>query len=468
MGWENILDRLEEGDMENLPAGTYVNREFLNSFFKAFRERAVFAVFSDYTEEDFDELLFDEQDGEDINQYTGIAAPELHDRLEKFNDIIADFLTTQRLWDGTQQREYLFWYSKEYIDNIKELQNTVISYGNWDSYLPNKWQEERGVLNDIYVREQYVKDIISEDIYDAITDDQSQFYFSKFTKKEYWSGLYKLLKYVFVGNFVRISGATLDSKLGVLGTSSTLKLYTNQVSVNGLYPSTVTDTAQTWLNNQVDNAYDTATTGAATEDVGIGTKLSSSLYLSSYNKVGSNIDARYSARTLATTGQVYIKAPKAAEFYFVASSWRRRYDFSKIKQGPNSYDYDISEDIVLEDYVTSRNQTESRYSSSTFTPSEDEWDWAQGRRVDGFTYSYELKKITNKLGIFEEETENNPSRTLIELSDIAEPLDAHLQEAIVNIPGGGNDTNVEKYIQDDIDFSGVVAINQSELEFPAE
>lgn len=159
MGW----DDLEIPDMENIPAGYLVTWPFINAFFEAFQER------SDYIEQaeravTYDDLILDAGQ---------ISTMELTDRLLDFNTKV------RSCFDNTT------WYKEETWTSL-----TSYTSGLCDS---NKNIEGLGVITKTPWDETAIRILLADEVYDDIFTDYS--YYVNF-KPTYWSGLYKLIKYV--------------------------------------------------------------------------------------------------------------------------------------------------------------------------------------------------------------------------------------------------------------------------------
>jgi hypothetical protein len=158
-------DGLGINDFENIPGGYLVNWRFINAFLLAFQERA------DYIEgaeraETYNDLIFNGPQ---------VSTLELQSRLSTLNGNVTSCFNTT--WLKEQTWTDLSGFSVGLTDIGSSGRNDpgldVIDIVPWD--------------------EQELRDLLTDEVYEDIFELYS--YYVSF-KASYWSGLYKLLKYV--------------------------------------------------------------------------------------------------------------------------------------------------------------------------------------------------------------------------------------------------------------------------------
>lgn len=112
MGWEVITNNLSSGSLEDLPTGYRIDKDFINAFIDAFKERSPY-TYAVLTESDFDEILIGNS-SLDPDTSHNIGSRELTERLAAFNQIVRDF------------RDGGLWYKQDTWDDIEALDSDFL------------------------------------------------------------------------------------------------------------------------------------------------------------------------------------------------------------------------------------------------------------------------------------------------------------------------------------------------------
>lgn len=233
MGWEVITNKLNSGSLESLPEGTVPDADFYNAFFKAYKERADYIYKSEKSTE-YDDLLLVDDMG---NTRSGILSIELKRRLEQFNDLVI-----------SNKNNSVKWYKESSWDEIVALPEENLIDPIYDD------DPDLGLVTLIEWTDEEVEALLGSETYDDIFNNYSVIV----TKKaSYWSGIYKLLKYVFKYQEmivdIRPAPVEIDEPIIYFNGSSVGGSSDSGISYseNPAMPTTTSDNASDMLNNAI-------------------------------------------------------------------------------------------------------------------------------------------------------------------------------------------------------------------------
>jgi len=221
MSW----DDLNIPDLEDIPANYFVNWQFINSFIIAFQERA------DYIEganraSTYDGLVFTNAQ---------ISSSDFRSRLLAFNSNVRSCFNAQ-------------WVKEDTWDQMGTFTTDTITIGGGagSRFIPGM-----GLIDIIPWDETELRLLLTDEVYDDI--------FTTYTydinfKPSYWSGLYKLVKYVMLFRTLSIANdynPTRNDPVLVLNDSESLSKVESGLDLDGLITEAINspNTANQSFNN---------------------------------------------------------------------------------------------------------------------------------------------------------------------------------------------------------------------------
>ncbi len=462
MGWEVITDNLPEGStLEELPAGYTIDRAFLNAFFIAIKERV--GVTSTYTPEDMEEMIFDTQDDpeEDPNQYTGIGTQELQRRLVKLNDIVKSMITPI----FNQSSGIINWFVEDYITQIKGGEE-VFGYETPNEFYPftlNRDSDRFWIIDD-------VRSLISDDVYDAILDEDNSY---KFKEATYWSGIYLLIKYVFIAGRIGSSFNTETNENSLRINEPERQEGGYRYSEKGYNAVTFNTTPLAWINQFITDAYSNGTTGVAGVSIGADFLCQSRYYtqdvystpgrFSDPDRFDEHATTECVGRMSCILNELQINIPNEIDVYYTITHGDRRsggYGRRALNSRENLDQGRLREDSFTVGDIT-RTATIVDYNAYTYTPSE-----------EAFFHSAWIS-LTGQLATYTPATETDPAFTVVDYS-FNEPLDMFLGEGYFaqgektngSSDFGADDRRVTLLSQSRAAYDPIFVIKQDNLEYP--
>lgn len=229
MGWELVLDRLPEGaSLEDIPETYRADGNFFNNFFYSFYERSRYALDETQQEEYFADLVMGDT----------VGTEELHRRFRRFNEGVRRMCYTGNLWAKEEEWEELLAFENGIIP--EGTRSDAIGLG---LVTPSRWFE-----GDII-------ELITQEVWDVMHDPFND---RKFAETKYWSGLFKLLKYVFRYKVVipqnRVRNPLWSANLYIN------KGVEHSVIIDGIresnygWPAPITETPSSFINGAIEDS----------------------------------------------------------------------------------------------------------------------------------------------------------------------------------------------------------------------
>lgn len=379
MGWEVITNNLSSGSLEDLPTGYRIDKDFINAFIDAFKERSPY-TYAVLTESDFDEILIGNS-SLDPDTSHNIGSRELTERLAAFNQIVRDF------------RDGGLWYKQDTWDDIEALDS--------DFLLSSVTTPPIGlglVSIEIWSNSE-IEDLLGEETYNDIFVDYSV---RVSLKASYWSGIYKLLKYVFkylkMNAFTSVApeeitypiiyfNGSVEANEGDIGV---------RYSTDPSNPVTTTDDCAAMMSKALDDI-----ANAPVNEAGLGLSVDLLFYeLWAWDdnlSIGSGYSEQYITSSAGVTKEVYVedpflKIPTNMEIVILAYSGdiyeNRRSRFLQEEDNP-SYENDSYEQYETKEIISaSRTTLDDPNNTPTYSPDLNTYRNLRGHKLSNIT-SYE-------------------------------------------------------------------------------
>ena len=221
MSWED----LGIIDLENIPEGYLVGWPFINAFMVAFQERADYIEGAERTVE-YNDLLFDNAQ---------ILTSEFDDRLSIFNFNVRSCFNAQWVKEDTWTQMAAFTKAP-----------VTIGGGAGQRHVPGL-----GLIDIILWDETELRLLLTDEVYDDIFTTYTR---SVNFKPSYWSGLYKLIKYVMLFRTLSVANNYDPSRLDpvlVLNDAESFKETEPDLNLSGLVSDSITspNTSNNSFNN---------------------------------------------------------------------------------------------------------------------------------------------------------------------------------------------------------------------------
>jgi hypothetical protein len=426
-------------DLEDIPSGQHVSWIFITTFMRAFKERLDFAEGPDKAEDYEDMLLNGPQ----------ISRSELVLRFSQLNGLVKSFFNNNT------------WYKEETWLQLSTYTSGLATDDDPDGGM--------GVIDLEEWEEIDLRELLTDDVYELIFDSYA--YDSNF-RPSYWSGLYKLLRYV-------IKYRKLTIKLAYEANPTEPYLVVNGTSIgSGLEAAEDMDVAAGLAAAIASTRTPDSTSSAGSRDLYRCVLSTESIYRTSYGPFHDPEHITFetgatSAYAKEVTGEPFCVVPAQMDIQFLVDRYTGdeytttdRQDYEDFPNGDEFIFYELDISSAKTDILPS---TYHGFRPSEFEPIEDTY-------VPDYTTYHSLRAENPKFGV-----SFLGDRCKVDLSSIEDIRDSHsIEDPQAPKPptlqethnGAGNTQNESKIVKYQTAYHGLnlamCELPQDFFEFPAE